>query len=180
MNFTGAPLAARKHIARIFGGASANQGLGLFSLSFDPQYVSPSTFAGYPLKWQLNYWIGTCLGGIVMLALYYGNAWNAKQYPFLSASLFLANGTVYPQEEIFGNTFELNEQALQELGPPHLTSSALFAYFAQTCAIGALFTHVGIFWGKDMIRFVRESMTGTEHDPHFKAMKKYKEVPSWW
>lgn len=36
-----APMRIRKHIARIFGGASANQGMAYLSFSFDPQYVSP-------------------------------------------------------------------------------------------------------------------------------------------
>lgn len=39
-----APMRIRKHIARVFGGASPNQGMGYFSISLDPQYVSPCKF----------------------------------------------------------------------------------------------------------------------------------------
>lgn len=39
-----APMRIRKHIARIFGGASANQGIGFLSISLDPQYVNPCEF----------------------------------------------------------------------------------------------------------------------------------------
>lgn len=136
-------------MARVFGGASANQGMGYLSISLDPQYVSPSVYAGFPLKWQLNYWIGTVVGGVIILALFYSNTWNAKSFPFMSASLFQANGQVYDQNVIFGSTLELNTEALASYGVPHLTASNLWNFFCQTMAIGALFAHVGIFWWRE-------------------------------
>lgn len=170
----------RKHIARVFGGASANQGLGYLSLSVDPQYVSPSVYAGFPLKWQLNYWIGTVFGGIIVLALFYTNTWQAKTFPFMSAALFRADGSNYDQKVVFGPTLELNPDALASYGVPHMTASNLWNFFCQTLAIGALFSHVFIFWWKDIKRYIKETRSGTQHDPHYQAMKKYKEVPMWW
>lgn len=170
----GAPMRIRKHIARIFGGASSNQGLGILSLSFDPQYVSPSNFAGFPLKvsdviqrasrryfadepmfsphvvqWQFNFWLGTLIGAPIILGLFYGNAFQAKTYPFMSAALLLPNGTVYPLEDIFDENFHLIESGLDTYGLPRLTASAIWSYFCQTMAIGALVVHVSLFWRKE-------------------------------
>lgn len=74
----GASLPIRRTIAKIFGGAAPNQGLGLLSISLDPQYVSPGSFASNPLKWQLQYFCGSMVGAIFLLAFYYTNAWNAQ------------------------------------------------------------------------------------------------------
>lgn len=118
-------------------------------------------------------------GGLFILLVYYTDGWNAKTFPFLSSALFTEDGKPYPQDEVFGGgTWILNEDALRQYGTPRLTGSAVWAFFCQLAAIGALFTHVLLFMGKDMIGFVREHLTGTHHDPHYTAMKdKYKEVP---
>lgn len=39
----------------------------------------------------------------------------------LSASLFSANGSIYPQAAVFDSTFTLNETALEEVGLPAIT-----------------------------------------------------------
>ncbi|CAO1616253.1 unnamed protein product [Parajaminaea phylloscopi] len=175
-----APMRVRKHIARIFGGASANQGLGYLSISLDPQYVSPSSYAGFPLKWQAMFWAGMGFGSVVMIIVYYANAFNAKTYPFLSFALFQENGTRYPLDAVFGNTYAVHQDALDTYGTPRLAATAVWAYFCQVLAIGALFTHVALFMGKDLARFWREQLRDSHHDPHYVAMKKYPEVPHWW
>lgn len=148
----GAPMNIRRHIARIFGGASPNQGMAFLSLSFDPQYVSPSTYAGFPLKWQVMYWAGMYAGAIIMLIIYYTDTWQAKSLPFLSRTLFKADGSVWPQDEVFdGASASLNVEALARNGAPRLTASTVWAYFAQVTAIGALVTHILLFQGKEWV-----------------------------
>jgi hypothetical protein len=41
----------------------------------------------------------------------------------LSTSLFTQNGTRYPQSQVFGPTFTLNQTALDEIGLPALTGT---------------------------------------------------------
>lgn len=43
----------------------------------------------------------------------------------LSTSLFASNGTRYPQKDVFGSTFTLNQTALNEIGLPALTGKLL-------------------------------------------------------
>jgi hypothetical protein len=101
-------------------------------------------------QWQTSYWIGTLIGSFLMVILFYANAFNAKDFPFMSSSLFLANGTIYPTEEVFlGANVEMDKGMYDLYGAPRLTASALWAFFCQAAAIGALITHVAIFWSRE-------------------------------
>jgi OPT family oligopeptide transporter len=47
-------------------------------------------------------------------------------------------------------------------------------------AIGATITHVIIWYGKDIVRVIKDARAGTTEDPHYVKMKVYPEVPYWW
>lgn len=116
-----AAMPTRKTIARIFGGASPNQGLGLLSISLDPQYISFSQFAGYPLKWQIQFFGGAIMGAIFMLVMYEKNVWAAKSYPFMTPTLYSVDGDAWEQGSVFDANYNLNATALQEQGLPRMT-----------------------------------------------------------
>lgn len=174
-----APTNTRTVMSTIFGGASTNEGLGLFNFSLDWQYIQ-STYLSLPLKQQVNAWIGYGIWYVVMLGLFYGNVWNAKNYPFMSSSLFRSNGSVLSTTAITNNDSTINYDKLEQAGVPHLTSSTVWGYFTQNVAIGALITHVILFYGKDMVRAWKEARSRLQPDPHYQAMLRYKEVPQWW
>lgn len=140
MSATGSKAAV---LTNLFGGATNNEGLGLFSLSFDWQYIT-STMTALPLKFQYHAALGYLTCFIAMLGIYYGNGWGAKSLPFMSTSLRMANGSSYPTAQVFvaGN---LNETRLFEYGIPRLTGSFAFAMFMANAAIGALITHCILF-----------------------------------
>ncbi|TFK71693.1 oligopeptide transporter [Pluteus cervinus] len=163
----------------IFGGADANQGLGFLEISFDWQYIT-ATYMSLPLIQQANTWVGYAICYIVILAIYYSNTWNSMTFPMLSTSIFSSNGSIYHQSAVFGHTFELNQTALHEIGLPALTGSNAWANLTANLSIGGLVAHVVLFWGgyaRDAFKFARN---GTQPDPHYQAMKKYKEAPAWW
>ncbi|KAL4880298.1 OPT oligopeptide transporter protein-domain-containing protein [Aspergillus karnatakaensis] len=175
----GAPDRTRKIFTTIFGGASSNEGLGLLNFSLDWQYIQ-STYLSLPFKQQFNTWIGYVIFYIVMASLYYGNAWNAKTYPFMSTSLFLENGEKYPLDSVINSGGTIDFTKLANIGLPHLTSSTVWGYLTQNLAIGALITHVLIFFSKDMLLAWKQARSKTQPDPHYQGMLKYKEVPMWW
>lgn len=73
----------------IFGGASNNEGMGLLSWSFDWNLIgSPCLYN--PIWLQINQDIGIIFTYILMSAVYYGNLWNAKQFPFMSQAIFVS------------------------------------------------------------------------------------------
>ncbi|KAH7887105.1 OPT oligopeptide transporter protein-domain-containing protein [Phlebopus sp. FC_14] len=163
----------------IFGGAEANEGLGLLSLSFDWQYIT-SIYMSLPLVQQANSWIGLALCYVIFIAIYYSNAWNSKNFPMISTSIFSFNGSTYDQNAVFGGIFQLNQTALNEVGLPYLTGSNVWLYITNNLAVGGLIAHCICFWSPAVRDAFVQARSGTQPDPHWKAMQKYNEAPFWW
>ncbi|KAJ5847638.1 hypothetical protein N7455_011595 [Penicillium solitum] len=165
----------------IFGGATNNQGLGLFSFSFDWQYKQLTSFqTSLPLKLQIHQAAGIFSCFIIMIGIYYGNGWNSRELPFMSTKMLLNNGTAYPIEAVFPGGV-LDEAALLKNGLPRLTGTFAFAMFMANAAMGALIVHCILFWGKDIMRAYKSARVGIYDDRHHTHMAKhYKEVPWWW
>ncbi|KAI1092316.1 OPT peptide transporter Mtd1 [Rostrohypoxylon terebratum] len=174
-----APKKTRTIVSTIFGGASSNEGLGIFNFSLDWQYIQ-SQYLSLPLKQQLNSWIGLVILYAALSGLYYSNTWNAKSFPFMSTSLFAANSTVFHPTAILNDQGVIDYDKLNEVGLPFLTSATVWGYLTQSLAIGALISHVLIFFGKDMATAWKQVRSRTLPDIHYQAMLKYKEVPHWW
>ncbi|WVQ84175.1 hypothetical protein IAT38_006322 [Cryptococcus sp. DSM 104549] len=176
-----APTKQRTIIKNIFGGSNSNEGQGILSFSLDWQYVT-SKYMSLPLIQQSNAWVGLGISYVMCLALYYGNAWDAKHLNFMSTSLFNGKtGKVYNQTAVFGTDNLLNEEALKTVGIPRLTATNIWYNIVAMAAIGALITHIIIFYGKQIVKSIKEARDGSEDDVHFKIMKEnYKQVPMWW
>ncbi|PYH90969.1 OPT oligopeptide transporter [Aspergillus ellipticus CBS 707.79] len=173
---TGSTAAA---LTNVFGGASNNEGMGLFSLSFDWQYIT-SFQTSLPLSLQLHQGLGFVACFIAMVGIYYGNGWNARSLPFMSTDLLMSNGTTYPVAEVFPDGV-LSKTALAEYGLPRLTGTFAFAMFMANAAIGALILHCILFWGSDIRRAYKSAKEGRYDDRHHDHMAKhYKEAPWWW
>ena len=72
----------------VFGGASNNEGMGLLSWCFDWNLIGSACLYN-PIWLQINQDIGIIFTYILMSAVYYGNLWNAKQFPFMSQAIFV-------------------------------------------------------------------------------------------
>ncbi|OKL57459.1 hypothetical protein UA08_07227 [Talaromyces atroroseus] len=174
-----APVHIRTIFTNVFGGASSNEGLGILNFSLDWQYIQ-STYLSLPFKQQLNSWIGYLIYYAVMIGVYYGNAWNAKNFPFMSSSLFQSNGSVYTTTSIMNDRGTIDYNKVDDVGLPSLTATTVWGFMTQNLAIGALITHVLIFYSKDMWTAWKQARSRSQPDPHYQAMLKYKEVPLWW
>ncbi|WWC59398.1 uncharacterized protein I303_101953 [Kwoniella dejecticola CBS 10117] len=176
-----APARPRTIVKNIFGGANSNEGQGILSLSLDWQYVT-SKYMALPLIQQANTWVGLLISYFMCLVLYYGNAWNAKHLNFMSTSLFNEKtGKAYNQTAVFDSSHRLVVEALETQGLPRLTATNIWYNITAMMAIGALITHITLFYGKQIIKSVKEAREGSEQDPHYLVMKRnYKQVPLWW
>ncbi|CRK24855.1 hypothetical protein BN1708_014047 [Verticillium longisporum] len=68
-----------------------------------------------------------------------------------------------------------------EHGLPRLTATNVWANMAAMAAIGALITHISLFYGPLIKRSLKQAWKKEETDAHFKVMKdNYKDVPIWW
>ncbi|KAI0334676.1 OPT oligopeptide transporter [Cubamyces sp. BRFM 1775] len=179
-------LADRKSawVTRIFGGAAGNEGLGLFALSLDWNYVGSggqaigSLFT--PLSTQLSLYAGVIVCVISFCLCYAHNIWHAQNFPFLSQLLFSENGTEYNQLAILNDDFTLNNTKLEQNGLPYYAASQTLYQVSRTMYIGAAVTHFFIWHFKDVWEVVRNLRTYECDDVHYQKMKVYKEVPLWW
>jgi OPT family oligopeptide transporter len=115
-----------------------------------------------------------------MLSLYYSNTWSAQAFPFMSTSLFASDEKKFNQTSIMGQDGSIDYDELRQVGIPYLTASNAWGYLTQTVAIGALISHVAIFFSADMLLAWKQARARTQPDPHYQAMLKYKETPFWW
>ncbi|KAJ5621609.1 peptide transporter MTD1 [Penicillium herquei] len=174
-----APSKTRTIFGKVFGGASSNEGMGLLNFGLDWQYIQ-SLYLSLPFKQQVNTWIAYVIWYPVMLGLWYGNAWRAKDFPFMSTSLFASNGSTFSTTSILDSNGIVDDAKLDATGLPWLTSSTVWGYFTQNLAIGALISHVLIFYTNDMIVAWKGARSKKLPDPHYQGMLKYKEVPQSW
>ncbi|KAK7917608.1 peptide transporter [Apiospora marii] len=176
MKATGATAAT---LTNIFGGSVNNEGLGLFSISLDWQYIT-SFNTSLPLKLQLHMALGYAACFIIMAAIYWGDAWGSRSLPFMSTLLRSADGSKYPITKVFVNGV-LDESMLEKYGVPRLAGTMAYGLFIANAAIGALIMHCILFWGKDIVRAYKSARKGEYNDPHHTHMaSRYKETPWWW
>ncbi|KAH8694915.1 putative oligopeptide transporter [Talaromyces proteolyticus] len=166
-------------LTNLFGGSQNNEGLGLFSLGFDWQYITSSQ-TSFPFSLQVLMALGFFTCYIVMLAIYYGNAWGARSLPFMSTQLLKADGSRYPIAKVFTGGI-LNTDALATYGIPRLSGSFAYAMFIANAAIGAMVAHCFLFWGRDVLNAYKSARKGTGGDRHHEHMAKhYVETPALW
>ncbi|KZZ94182.1 OPT oligopeptide transporter [Moelleriella libera RCEF 2490] len=166
-------------LTNLFGGATNNEGLGLFTVSLDWQYIT-STASSLPLKLQAHQALGYFICFFAMIGIYYGNAWDAKSQPFMSTRLRTESGKPYPTAKVFVGGV-LDKAALARYGLPKLTGSFAYAIFMANAAIGALITHCILFWGGDFWNAYKSAKAGRYDDRHHAHMARhYKEAPWWW
>ncbi|GAA5965378.1 hypothetical protein JCM8115_002013 [Rhodotorula mucilaginosa] len=170
-------------VTRIFGGSNGNEGLGLFSICLDWNYVGSgggSLGALFtPITTQISQYLGILLCIIIFCAMYAANTWNAAHFPFLSQQLFYENGTIYDQLSILNSDYSLNKTALDEQGLPWYAASNAIYYLGCNLAIGATLTHVGLWYWRPILNAIRQFKTRQIDDPHYQKMRVYKEVPMW-
>ncbi|KAL2703087.1 hypothetical protein AAEP93_007385 [Penicillium crustosum] len=159
-------------LTNLFGGATANEGLGLFSLSFDWQYVS------WHMMPNTSYFRGG-ICAIVMIGIYFGNGWGSRSLPLMPTNLLMANGTKYPVREAFPGGL-LDKSVIEKHELPQLSESFAFGLFTANAAIGALIPHCILFWGKGIWRVYRRAREGKHDDPHHTHMAKHCKDTPWW
>jgi len=193
----------------LFGGTSGNEGMGFLSWCMDWQYVGTGNFVT-PMNTLVNQLIGYIGCIILTVVAYYSNLWNAKNFPFLAQDLFTAEGEVYNQTMILGKNNEVDPEALAAYGLPWFATSQALSIMVFNMGITAAVVHVLLWnWDDVKIIFdpfkpaalkrrlqdlahpttwnfwrtdpeTLDSYPGTECDPHYAAMRAYKDTPTWW
>ncbi|KAJ3328971.1 hypothetical protein HDU76_008907, partial [Blyttiomyces sp. JEL0837] len=165
----------------VFGGINNNEGMGLFSLCFDWQYITSSCLS-FPWTTQINLFIGTAGCIMLMPLMYYNNVWNAQNFPFMAQNLFLLNGTSYDQTVILDDDNNLDIDKYNEYGQPYFAATWAMQLMSNNLGITAAITHTILWYGQEIWEALKVLWTpgAATDDKHYKAMLKYKEVPQWW
>ncbi|KAJ3275885.1 hypothetical protein HDV01_006751 [Terramyces sp. JEL0728] len=92
----------------------------------------------------------------------------------------ISQGAGYPNLLDLNNN--LNLEAFKQAGSRlYLSPAFAISYLSSFMTFGAMFSQVGLWYGKDIIRQFKEALRQTEsdldsNDPHYKIMKKYSDI----
>ncbi|CCM04119.1 uncharacterized protein FIBRA_06280 [Fibroporia radiculosa] len=180
-------------VSYIFGGAEADEGMGLLGFGVDWANITSAPFY-LPLSTQISNYIGWTLCYLILPLVYYGNVWKSQNFPFISQNFsmifakgstvpyrFFENGSLYDQNLILNPDLSLNKTAYEIYGQPYQSGSNIIYYLGMNIAIGATFVHIALWHGQELWSAFKDYFTGKEiEDAHYKKMLIYKEVPFWW
>ncbi|KAI7920704.1 hypothetical protein M9X92_005710 [Pyricularia oryzae] len=169
-------------------GSYGGMGYNPFS-SFDPN-VSGSGTMNAPFFAQLQQFVMRALSGIIILIMYYKNAFWSAFLPINSNSAFDNTAKPYNISMVLNSDDTLNMQKYEAYGPPYYAIANLFItgvnFIYYTFSIVYVFTK---FWKPIKKAFVgivvntikRRSVYSGFEDGHTRMMRvNYKEVPEWW
>ena len=148
----------------VFGGSQGNEGMGFLSICLDWNYVaSLGSPLWLPLTTLLNSLVGYLLCIVGFSAIFYGNVWQSRNFPFLSQLLFnlgatadspASNGTYFNEYNltaILTDNSEINRTLFEKGEIPYLTGS--YVFYLITTNMGATATLVHLFlWNWDEIK----------------------------
>jgi OPT family small oligopeptide transporter len=165
-------------------------GMGFNPIStFDPN-VSGINAMKAPFFAQLQQYVMRVIGGIVILIMYYSNAFWAGHMPINSNGSFNNKGQSYNISMVLADGQQrIDNQKYAEYGPPYYAIANLFVtggnFIYYTFSIVYVFTK---YWAQIKKAFVgmavntwkRRSIYTGFQDGHTRMMRNYKEVPEWW
>ncbi|EDK46392.1 conserved hypothetical protein [Lodderomyces elongisporus NRRL YB-4239] len=189
------------HLTNIAG---STMGLGLNPLpTFDWNQLNAGGCLTVPFYTYMNKYLGSLLGFIVILIVYYTNNYYTAFLPINSNRLFNNKAEVYKVHDILNEKNQFDHGKYQDIGPPYFSAANLVLYGAYFCLYPfAILYHFVTEWSSTRASFHsvwlsitdafgkgkgNETQTGAEHrfgryasDAHCKMMAKYDDVPDSW
>ncbi|KAL6306111.1 OPT oligopeptide transporter [Sparassis latifolia] len=166
-------------VSYIFGGAEANEGMGLLGFGLDWANITSQPFY-QPLSTQISMYFGWALNYLILPLVFARNVWHSKNFPFIS-QVCVENGTIYDQNLILNADYSLNKTAYAIVGQPWQSGSTVIYNLGINLSIGATFMHIGLWYGPTIWKAFKDYFTGQPIDDlHYRRMQVYKEVPLWW
>ncbi|KAK9452716.1 OPT oligopeptide transporter protein-domain-containing protein [Dipodascopsis uninucleata] len=176
-----------KNLAFVTG---TSTGVGINPIpSFDWAMINYANPLIIPFYSFINTYLGTFIGAIVLLALYYSNVNYSAYLPMNTSSVYDRYGKTYNVTRATENGV-FNIEKYKEYSPPYVTAG----YYMYLCASYSVYTFAFVyvfvmewrtfrdalvgFW--QGVRFRKRSNYDKFHDPLSVLMRNYKEVPDWW
>ncbi|TWU70544.1 hypothetical protein ED733_000623 [Metarhizium rileyi] len=169
----------------------SNMGLGLFNpvTTFDWN-VATSSYAALaqPFFSTCTMYVGSVLGGFIILGIFYANMYNTGYLPINSSSAFANDGKPYVVQNIVVDN-RLDLEKYQRYSPPFYSAGYVLTVGANFAFYPVYFLYIMVNqWktiGKAYVDFYKGLRYGKGNyedamDVHNREMAKYKEVPDWW
>ncbi|THU77231.1 OPT oligopeptide transporter [Dendrothele bispora CBS 962.96] len=173
-------------VRNLFGAGSSNEGIGLFSFGLSWTLITQGNPLVWPLQTQINSYLGMLLGYLLLTTCYYSNIFSGRDLPWMSTSLFSANGSTYDQSAVLTPDYRLNRTAVGENGEglPRYTTTYAISQLSYNLSVGAAVTSLFLWHWPEMkkafggMAFLKRGHADID-DPHYKEMQKYPEVPQY-
>ncbi|CAK5277553.1 unnamed protein product [Mycena citricolor] len=171
-------------VRNLFGAGSSNEGIGFLSVSTSWTLITQGNPLTWPYQTQINSYIGMVLGYILLTTAYYSNIFGGRDLPFMSTSLFAADGSSYNQSVVITADYKLNATALDAIGLPRYSTTYAISQLCYNLSLGCAITTIFLWHWKELkaafgsMQFLQNSPDNID-DPHYQEMRKYPEVPQW-
>ncbi|KAG0055590.1 hypothetical protein BGZ83_008024 [Gryganskiella cystojenkinii] len=160
---------------------TGSNGLGVGVISLD--WGAASLMIGpmvTPWFAQVNILIGFVLVAYIMVPwAYYTNLWDSKNYPILTAELYMKNGSAYDKSQVLNAQGILDEAAYLNYGSLRLDSFFALTYGVGFAGLTSTLVHVLLHNGPEIVARWKSARAENE-DIHSRLMRVYPEVPDWW
>lgn len=145
-----------------------------------------------PFFSTFNYFIGAFVTFFIVIAIFYGNAYNSAYLPINDNHVWDHFGQRYNVTSILDERGIFDAEKYEAYSPPFLAAGNIvvymffFAVYTSTITYGILYHHREIRMGfRDLVNSFRPSKkdeveSGQVLDVHNRLMKSYAEVPEWW
>lgn len=136
-----------------------------------------------------NQTVGIIIAAMMILAVWFTNAWHTGYLPINSNGTYDNTGADYNVTAILDSTGKFNETLYQAYSQPYFSAGYIVYNIWCFASYTATFTYVFLFHRYDIVRgfkgfyrnvFNKVGDEELEEDVHFRLMKVYKEVPGWW
>lgn len=169
-------MAPRNHVLNFIG--SGMGGMGVLNFSLDWANITSSIMLN-PYWIQVIQFVAFVFGAWVLIPLAKWLGWWFSD-GLMSNKLFLANGTVYPTDQLLTPNYQLNLTAYTELGPVHLGAQRAWNIFFDYAAYVSGIVWIVLFGYKQLIRSFGKQSRLQYQDRLNKLHAAYAEVPNHW
>jgi OPT family oligopeptide transporter len=127
--------------------------------------------------------------GVIIIIMYYSNAFWAAFMPINSNNAFDNTAKVYNASMVLNANHQVDLDKYRTYGPPYYAVANLFVTGAKFVYYTFSIVYVFIrywrplkkaFWGMIVNAIKRKSIYTGFEDGHTRMMRRYKEVPEWW
>ncbi|POW13997.1 hypothetical protein PSTT_03345, partial [Puccinia striiformis] len=156
-------------ITNIFGGARPFEGMGLFTISLDWSMAGGRGPLFMPLSTQIHEVLALVIS-IFSFFLVYSKSWHGaglnQNFPFLSASVFTAEGRPYPYRQAIKADGTANEEFIQRAGLPFFTATFYLIQILTSVYLTSSLSHAMLNNYHRIGRLLKKSQSPEDIDPH--------------